>query len=66
VDEAGFVDGGGEEVERAERDARLHGAKLSPSVNAKVLAIEVEDVTWHANGPQPGAPTIVVSETEGQ
>jgi hypothetical protein len=31
-----------------------------------VLAIEVEDVTWHANGPQPGAPTIVVSETEGQ
>jgi hypothetical protein len=41
---------------------RLPGAKLSLSVNAEVRAIKVEDVTWHANGPLPGAPNVVVSE----
>jgi hypothetical protein len=45
---------------------RLPGAKLSPPVNAKVRTIGVEDVTWHANGPLPGMPTIVVSETRGK
>jgi hypothetical protein len=45
---------------------RLPRAKLSPPVNAEVRAIGVEDVTWHANSPLHGVPTVVVSETEGQ
>jgi hypothetical protein len=44
----------------------LPGAKLSLPLNVEVRAIGVEDVTWHANGPLPGVPTIMVSETGGQ
>jgi hypothetical protein len=33
----------------------LKGAKVLPLMNAKELAIGVEDVTWHANDPLPCA-----------
>jgi hypothetical protein len=35
-------------------------------VGADELAIRVKKSLWHARGPVPGAPTVVVSETGGQ
>jgi hypothetical protein len=45
---------------------RFRGAKVSPPANADDCAIKVPGVTWHANDPLPGAPTIVVSGIGGQ
>lgn len=44
----------------------LPRATVSPLTNADVWAIRVENVSWHGNAPLPGAPTVVVSETDGQ
>jgi hypothetical protein len=65
VVEAEFAIGGGEEAEGVEHDAASR-AKVSPSLSAEDWAIEVGYVTWHANGPLPGASTVLISETEGQ
>ena len=62
----GFAGGGCEEKSREPNVMQLSGARLSPSVNVEIQAIGVEDVTWHANDPLPGAPTVMVSETKDQ
>jgi hypothetical protein len=41
----------------------LLGTKISPPLNADVTTIEVGNVTWYANGPIPGVPTVMVLET---
>jgi hypothetical protein len=45
---------------------RLPGAKASLLANANNWAIGAACVAWHANGPLPCAPTVMVSETGGQ
>jgi hypothetical protein len=38
-------------------------AEVLPPTEADELSIRVKNDAWHAHGPLPGAPTIVVSET---
>jgi hypothetical protein len=45
---------------------RFPGAKASLLANDDDWVIGASGVTWHANGPKLGAPTFVVSKTEGQ
>jgi hypothetical protein len=44
----------------------LPGVKIPSLSDADELAIRAGNVTWHANVPLPGAPTILVLETRGQ
>jgi hypothetical protein len=60
-----LFDGVGEEVEGAELDVASR-AKIPSLADAVELAIEASNVTWHANDPLHGTPSVVVSKIKGQ